>query len=390
MAENLAARAKRHGLLYVQASELPVTRRKSGRGWAYFDVKGRQITKRSVIDRFNALVIPPAWQEVRIADDPHAHIQAIGRDSEGRLQYRYHDEWTGLRDKIKAERLLRFGAALPKIRERILKDLHRRKTDRRYAAAAAARLIDRALLRSGHSVGAVEDGGRGAATLLNQDVRLNGTKVSLKFVGKGGKTVKKTFRDPILLSRLRKLRRIGRERLFGFRDENGRGCYLTARDLNRYLREAAGTSVTAKDFRTFAASAHAIAALCEADCAPTESARKRFVADVMKETSKRLANTPAITRSSYVHPVLVEAFHGEALEPGILKGSNRSGLDAAETALMRFLEAAAAPPPPAAAGRRNTRQPRRVTSRTKSGEKSRWSRKTSTRSGSSSTAITSA
>ena len=158
------------GLRYAATDGLPLTRRKSGRGFAYFDGKGRLIRDRAVIDRINALAIPPAWEDVRIAADPKAHIQAIGRDSLGRLQYRYHPAWTAVRDTVKAERLLRFGSALPKIRARLEKDLARRKTDRRYAAAAAARLIDQALLRSGHAAGTMEGGGRGATTLLKRDV----------------------------------------------------------------------------------------------------------------------------------------------------------------------------------------------------------------------------
>jgi DNA topoisomerase-1 len=218
MPEDLAPRAKDHGLRYTGTTELPLRRRKSGRGFSYLDAEGRLIRDRAVIDRINALVIPPAWQDVRIADDPRAHIQAIGRDNLGRLQYRYHDDWTGLRDMVKAERLLRFGKALPRIRERILKDLRRRKTDRRYAAATAARLIDQALLRSGHDAYSIEEGGLGATTLLKRDVELNGTTVRLNFTGKSGTKIEKTVRDPVLLARLRKLKRVGRKRLFAFRD----------------------------------------------------------------------------------------------------------------------------------------------------------------------------
>jgi DNA topoisomerase-1 len=273
---------------------------------------------------------------VCIAPDPKSHIQAIGKDIEGRLQYRYHDRWTVVRDKVKAERLFRFGKALPKIRARIEKDLARRKTDRRYAAAVAGRLIDRTLLRSGHT--GSDEGGRGATTLLNTDVQLNGTKVFLSFVGKSGKTIRKTIRDPILLTRLRNLKQRGRKHLFAFKGDDNRRYKLTASDLNAYLREAAGKRVTAKDFRTFAATAQALATLCAADAPESETGRKKIVSAVMKDAAETLANTPAVTRSSYVHPMVVEAFADERLEPSILQGPARSGLDQAETALMRFLE----------------------------------------------------
>lgn len=325
--DGLARRAERHGLHYVEVDGLCLTRRKTGRGFRYCDGNSRTIRNRNDLERIRALVIPPAWTDVRIANDPKAHIQAVGRDSEGRLQYLYHGNWTAVRDKVKAERILRFGQALPKIRSRLEKDLKRRKTDRRYAAAVAGRLIDRALLRAGHYVADSADAARGATTLLNRDVKVNGTQVFLNFTGKGGKIIRKTIRDAALPVRLRRLKRLGKKRLFAFKDENGRCCYLTARELNDYLREAAGGPVTAKDFRTFAASSLALASLCAAECPPSAGARRKLVAEVMRETSRNLANTPAVARSSYVHPLVVEAFETERLRPSILQGAPRQGLN---------------------------------------------------------------
>jgi DNA topoisomerase-1 len=341
MGKDLAARAKRHGLLYVSVDALCFHRQKHGRGFAYRDAGGRPIRDRETLARIRALVLPPAWTEVCIADSPRAHIQAVGRDAEGRLQYRYHDDWKTLRDRVKAERLFRFGRALPKIRARIEKDLRRRDPDRRFAAAAAGRLIDVALLRAGHS--GTEEGGRGATTLLRSDVRLNGTRVTLDFVGKSGKTIRKTIKDPVLLRRLRRLKRIGRKRLFVFRDAQKQRRRLHARDLNAYLRDAAGRTVTAKDFRTFAASAQALAALCAAEEPASETARKRLVASVIRDSAERLSNTPAVARSSYVHPIVMGAFESGLATPTLLQGPPRAGLDKAETALMRLLEAEAGP-----------------------------------------------
>jgi DNA topoisomerase-1 len=338
MAPDFAALAQRHGLSYADASKLTLRRRRSGRGFVYLDEQGKAIRDPKVRERIEALVIPPAWTDVCIAEDPRAHIQAIGRDALGRLQYRYHEAWTAIRDKVKAERLVRFGNALPKIRAQLEADLRRRTCDRRYAAAVAARLIDRALLRSGHSTATIDDGGRGATTLLKRDVQLNGATVTLNFTGKSGKRIVKRLRDPLLLNRLKKLKAIGKKRLFAFRDEAGRCCYLSARDLNAYLREAAGAAVTAKDFRTFGASAQALAALAAAEVPKSQTGRKRLVASVVRDVSESLANTPAVARSSYVHPLVMEAFEADALDPAMVKGPTRNRLDRAETALMRFLE----------------------------------------------------
>ena len=263
MSQQLAARAKRFGLRYVDVKELCVKRRRKGDRFVYVDGKGKPIRSKKMLARIAALAVPPAWEEVCLADDPQAHIQAVGRDAEGRLQYRYNDDWVLIRDKIKAERLLRFGRVLPRIRARVEKDLRRRGTGRRSAAAAASRLVDRALLRSGHSADSIDTGGRGATTLLKRDVRLNGTRVTLDFIGKGGKRIETEVKDPTLLARIRKLKSIGKKRLFAFRNGKGKVCYLTATDLNKYLRDAAGKRVTAKDFRTFAATSLALAELAE-------------------------------------------------------------------------------------------------------------------------------
>jgi DNA topoisomerase-1 len=327
---------RRQRLRHVKVAELCLRRRKSGRGFAYDDAEGRVVRDRKVLQRIRALAIPPAWTEVCIADDPQAHIQAVGRDSEGRLQYRYHDDWTTVRDRRKARSLLRFGKVLPKVRAQIGRDLKRPKTERRSTAAAAGRLIDRALIRSGHT--GTEDGGRGAATLLKGDVKLNGSTVSLSFTGKSGKQIQKTIRDPVLLKRLRKMKRIGRTRLFVFRDDNKRRHRLSARELNAYLREAAEHSISAKDFRTFAASAKALQALCRGKAPHSATARRRVVAAVMRETAELLGNTPAVARSSYVHPLIVEAYESDRLGPTLLKKPARKGLSQPETALLRILE----------------------------------------------------
>jgi DNA topoisomerase I len=339
MAQDLASLALQQGLVHVAVSALTISRRRAGRGFSYCDAAGATIRDRGVRARIKALAIPPAWEEVRIAADARCHIQAIGRDSEGRLQYRYHDAWDRIRDEIKAERLLRFGRALPHIREKMRKDLRRDRPDRRFAAAVAARLIERALLRAGHDSQACEtEGGRGATTLLKRDVEVNGSEVSLSFVGKSGKPVRKAVRDPILTSRMRRLKSIGRKRLFAYRGEGGRRRYLTARDLNAYLKDLAGRPVTAKDFRTFAASAQALAELCRTEPPGSASARKREMAQALRHASEELNNTPAVTRSSYVHPSILEAYECGELSPAFLKDPPRRGLSVEETALMRFLE----------------------------------------------------
>ena len=163
--------------------------------------------------RIKALAIPPAWADVCIAEDENAHIQAIGRDAEGRLQYRYHPNWEVIRASAKERRLLRFGSALPRLRRAVKAAFAGSEVTRTKVIAAVVRLIDLALLRPGHEEYARAGGGRGATTLLKDDVAVEGDKVVLEFKGKGGKQIQREVEDPASCPRGAQARRIARPSL---------------------------------------------------------------------------------------------------------------------------------------------------------------------------------
>jgi DNA topoisomerase-1 len=169
--------------------------------------------------RIKQLAIPPAWTEVCIAEDERAHIQAVGRDAEGRLQYRYHPDWDKARSETKAQRLRRLGTALPRLRNAVRKSLSGPELTRTKVIAAVVRLIDRALLRPGYEEYAEARGSRGAATLLKSDVSVQGDKVLIEFVGKGGKPVKRELKDKLLAPVVKKLSSLKGRRLFSAADE---------------------------------------------------------------------------------------------------------------------------------------------------------------------------
>jgi DNA topoisomerase-1 len=327
-----------NGLIYVETSALTISRRRYGKGFAYRDPDGRILGGKTNKARIAALAIPPAWTEVAIAEDPKAHIQAIGRDAEGRLQYRYHPDWERFRAERKGKRLQQLGAALPRLRAAVRNALSRPGWTRSKVVAAAVRLIDRALIRPGHEEYAQNGGGRGAATLLKSDVRVNGDTVTLDFTGKGGKEISREVEDKLLARVLKRLARRRGKRLFVAPDENGGERPITAREVNAFLAEAAGQPISAKDFRTFRASATALGLLAEADLPESERSRRRAVAAAADEASKLLANTRTVARSSYIHPEVIAAYESGALEPSLLRGHLRNGLSRIESALMRFLE----------------------------------------------------
>ncbi|WP_185984895.1 DNA topoisomerase IB [Aureimonas mangrovi] len=343
MSGKLEAHAERLGLVMVDPSTFEIERHRSGKGHRVCFANGEKITDKVLKARIKALVLPPAWSEVRICVEENGHIQATGRDEKGRLQYRYHDLWVNVRNAVKTERLLRFGRTLPKLRKRIDRDLRRDRADRTMTAATAARLIDVEALRPGHEKYAA-DGGRGVASLQKKNLRITNKVATLSFVGKSNKAHRIEVRDKRLIRSLQKVRQGAGKRLFRFDGGGKKGRILTANLLNDYLHQAGNPKISAKDFRTFHGSAEALRFLIEDTNGKTDTAskRKRAVASAMRSVAELLRNTPAVARSSYVHPEIVTAFEEERLDRNLLTGRAREGLTKVESGLMRFLEETAA------------------------------------------------
>jgi DNA topoisomerase I len=309
-----AAMARRLGLRLVARDALSIRRRRRGKGWSYLHPDGRVIRDRALIDRLTRLAVPPAYEHVLYASDERAHLQAIGRDAAGRLQYRYHPEWEKVREVRKARRLARLADVLPRIRRSIGQHLAGAAPTREFALAAVIELVARSAIRPGGEDYARLNGTRGAATLLKSNVAVYGEAITLTFRSKGGKTIEKEFTSPRLATAIATLRELPGRRLFQYRGEEGTARRVTAREVNGFLREIADVNISLKDFRTLLASASALEALARTQ--PAESARRRRkqVLDAVRAVADDLANTPAICRKSYVHDTVVAAFEDGVLE----------------------------------------------------------------------------
>jgi DNA topoisomerase I len=329
---------RRYGLTCVKAADLHLRRRRCGRGFTYIDAEGRTLRDAMLKARINQLAIPPAWTEVFIAEDERAHIQAVGHDAEHRLQYRYHPDWEQARSETKAHRLRKLGRVLPRLRQRVRKALSVPGLNREKVIAAVVRLIDRALLRPGHEEYAQERGTRGASTLLKSDVAIEGDTVTISFEGKGGKPISQKVRDKVLARVAKSLSALKGRRLFSMPDDQGRPRPVTAREVNAYLADTTGADITAKDFRTFRASAEALAFLAERAGCDTAEPRKQALTKAADRASEILGNTRSVARSSYIHPSVVDAYEKGKLKPSLVRGRIRSGLNKIESALMSFLE----------------------------------------------------
>jgi len=344
MPQDVKQLCRRYGLIYVETADLRLRRRRYGKGFGYVDGEGLTVRDKALKARIRELAIPPAWTDVRIAEDNCAHIQAVGRDAEGRLQYRYHPEWEAARAETKSLRLLRLGSALPRLRGAVRKALSMPELTRTKVIAAVVRLIDRALLRPGYEEYAQAKGSRGASTLLKSDVVIEGDTVVLEFEGKGGKPIKREVRDRLLARVARRLSTLKGRRLFSVPDDNGRQRPITAREVNAFIAEASGTEVTAKDFRTFRASAEALALLTQQNGHETEKLKKQAITQAADKVSEILVNTRSVSRSSYIHPSVIKAYENGKLEASLFRGRLRTGLNKIESALMRFLEHKFSPP----------------------------------------------
>lgn len=304
---------KRLGLKHITTDELTIRRRRHGRGFGYFEPDGTAV---STVEkrRLAALAVPPAYEDVLYAADPSAHIQAIGRDAAGRLQYRYHPQWQRVREMRKARRLARLADALPQIQRSVGQHLNSTTPSREFALAAVVELVARSAIRPGSEQYARLRGTRGAATLLKSNVSVYGETVKLRFRAKGSKVIEKEIHAAKLASAIDVLAQLPGRRLFQYRDADGVVHASNAHEVNRFLRDLAGVEISLKDFRTLLASVSVLDALARAEPATSKRARRRQILDAICEAAAELGNTPAICRKSYVHEAVVNAFENGALE----------------------------------------------------------------------------
>lgn len=290
---------------------------RAGRGFAYRDADGATIADATTLERIHDLVIPPAWTEVWISPFPNGHIQATGVDDAGRRQYLYHPAWRLQRDRVKFDRMLELAASLTSARRGVTVDLRSEGMTRPKALATAFRMLDHGSLRVGSERYAEQHGSHGPSTLLCVHATVSADRVSLAFPGKSGQDWESDFDDPDLAAVIRALKRRGpRARLLAFRDDDG-WHPLSAEDINETVRERTGGDFTSKDFRTLRGSVTAATSLARTGPLATPTARKRAEAAAIRDAAEVLGNTPAVARSSYVDPRILDHYaHGRTIELG--------------------------------------------------------------------------
>ncbi|WP_299970106.1 DNA topoisomerase IB [uncultured Roseobacter sp.] len=325
--------SRRPDLVYYPDTAPGIRRQRRGRGFSYIAPDGTTIARGAERQRIEALAVPPAYCDVWICPKPDGYLQATGRDARARKQYRYHPDWTAYRSLHKYDHLADFGAALPRIRRRILQDLKGDPGDRDFAIAAVLALLDRASMRIGNPEYARENGTFGATTLRPRHVSLSGSEIKLHYPAKGGHKVRKTLRDATLNRTLARLDDLPGTSLVAWVDEAGAPHQVTSDAVNTRLVDLTGQeAVTAKTFRTWNGS---VAAL-EAALGPG----KRTITAMAEAAAARLHNTPAIARNSYIHPAVTELTDEDAGDrvERLKEVESRSGLRRAEAQLLALLQ----------------------------------------------------
>lgn len=321
-------------LVYVDDNLPGISRRRYGKGWGYFDADGERIADEDEIARLNALAVPPAWKDVWLCASSNGHIQATGYDEKGRKQYRYHEDFRARREAEKYEQCVDFGRKLPLIRARVEEDLGHKESDRDGVLAAVVRLLDLGKVRIGNSIYAKRNRSYGATTLRKSHAEAPRSRIRLEYRAKSGKRRSLVINDGSLARMVRRCQDLPGQHLFQYLDEAGERHAVSSCDVNDYIRETMGGDFTAKHFRTWGASAMAFEILAKA------GDKDINLADMLDPVSEALGNTPAISRQSYVHPLLVDLCKEGAPEyfGGLRLPRKTKYLSRYERGLIEFLE----------------------------------------------------
>jgi DNA topoisomerase I len=328
-------------------------RQASGQRFRYLDPHGHPLRSPAHRERIRKLKIPPAWTDVWICPSQSGHIQATGRDSKGRKQYLYHVKWSELANRGKFEKLRLFGEALPRLRRQVQRDLATPGLSQQKVVAAVIQLLDRAMLRVGNEEYARANGSYGLTTLRDRHVQIRGKQLKFRFPGKSGILQEVGITDRRLAHIVRQCQELPGQELFQYRDSQGTVHRIESSDVNRYLRAVMGHAFSAKDFRTWKATALVWSALQPQSGEHDPRAAKRLVNQALRKAATALGNTLTVCRQYYVHPRITDLFLcGQLGDCSRRPLSKTSGLTTTEQRLLAALQRREK-------GRRKTRKKRK-------------------------------
>lgn len=302
-------------LRYVTANKPGFTRVKRGDEMHYYDQHEAEIKDEEILKRIRGLVLPPAWQDVWICPYANGHLQATGIDAMGRKQYRYHTRWGQVRNETKYHRLLHFGEKLPQLRRQLKHDLKHRKLDKEKVIAVALSVMEETLIRVGNASYEKLYGSHGLTTLHNKHVTFQGSKAFFNFKGKKGVMHKIELKQAALTRLLQKVKDIPGQDLFQYYCEDGEHRCLDSGEVNEYLKTHTGEDFTAKDFRTWAGTVHALNLLADLEPFQNITECKKNVIGIIDGVASKLGNTRTVSKKYYIHPQVLSSYEDGSLSP---------------------------------------------------------------------------
>lgn len=319
-------------LIFVDDSLPGITRKRAGKGWAYYDPKGKRITDADERVRLNAIALPPAYRDAWFCPAANGHILATGYDDKGRKQYRYHPDFRAAREAEKFDGCMSFGNLLPLVRKRVEEDLAGRTLTRERIIASVVRLLDLGAIRVGNEHYSRTNRSFGATTLRQRHAEVSGKTLKLRFKAKSGKQRELALTDGHLARLVRKMQDLPGQNLFQYVDEEQQYHPVTSGDVNDYLAETMGERFTAKSFRTWHASVLAFDILAAAEGQVTIKA-------LTTEVAEHLGNTATVTRKSYIHPRIFDLLGSQAKwREGLRLPRSTKWLTREERGFIDFLE----------------------------------------------------
>ncbi len=337
---------KLSGLIYMKDNSSGIYRKGKPGAFYYENKEGKRIHEEVQLTRIQTLVLPPAWTDVWIAPKKNAYLQATGKDAAGRKQYRYHHKWTSRRADRKYFRLLEFGKVLPRVRKAIAKDLRRKAFDERKVLAICVQVMLKTLIRVGNEFYKQNYGSFGLSTLRDKHAKINGNTLMLDFIGKKGVKQEVKLNDKTLAQLVKKCKEIPGQELFQYYTTGKEHRSVDSGKINDYIREITGSDFTAKDFRTWGGTLEALRQLAKCMFTQEEARpKKKIVVEVLDCVASKLGNTRAVCKSSYVYPLLLEAFENDQLSKYLQqvnkdKPHTQFAMENDEKVLMRFLKKA--------------------------------------------------
>jgi DNA topoisomerase-1 len=319
-----------------------ITRARVGKGFAY-RLGDAPITNKEQLSYLKSLRVPPAWRDVKIAANRSAKVLATGVDDAGRLQYIYHPDFRAKQEQAKFERTLAFARALPKLRRQVDKDIARRQLDYRKVMACIVSIMDRTYIRIGNEQYARDNQSYGLTTLRSKHTTVEGDTITFDFVGKSGQKHHKKITNRALAKIVKRLDDLPGYEIFKYYDSEGRLRDVKSTDVNAYIKDSMGEEFSAKDFRTWAGTLLASAELAQAEKAETERERKKIVSTCVKKVARKLGNTPAIARGSYIDPRVIDNFMAgndiSSVRQTVEKLAQSDELSPDERCVLKLLEA---------------------------------------------------